>query len=315
VAVRATLAGQEVRRTYSIINAAQAGELRLGIRVQPRGGLSNYLATELQPGDSVDTLSPTGRFIYSDPGQGGRYCLALAAGSGITPILSIITAILERDAHSRVVLLYGNRSLAHTMFAEDLLMLKNRFLDRFAVHFIMSREPQDMELFNGRLDGGKVKQFAGLLFDPAAIDEVFVCGPGDMVVECRQALTALGVQAPVHFERFATGLRNAVPVRAATALPAGKVTQVTVIQDGRQRTFRMTGDDESVLAAGEKAGLDLPYSCRSGVCSTCRVRLIRGKVTLEHNVALEDWELDAGYILACQARPLTSELELSYDEK
>ena len=196
VALRAILAGKEVRRTYSIINGAPAGELRLGIRVQPRGGLSNFLAHELKIGDSVEALGPTGRFIYSAGARADRYCLALAAGSGITPILSIITAILERDADSRVVLLYGNRSVARTMFAEDVLALKNRFLGRLVVHFIMSREPQDMPIFNGRLDAEKLTELAGRLFDPAAVDEVFICGPGDMVASCRDALIAQGGAIP-----------------------------------------------------------------------------------------------------------------------
>jgi ring-1,2-phenylacetyl-CoA epoxidase subunit PaaE len=314
VALRATLAGKEVRRTYSILNGSPAGELRLGIRVQPRGGLSNFLAHEAGVGDTIDALGPTGRFIYSESARADRYCLALAAGSGITPVLSIITAMLERNADSRVVLLYSNRTVAHTMFAEDLLALKNRFLDRLAVHFIMSREPQDMDIFNGRLDGGKLTDLSGRLFDPGAVDEVFVCGPGDMVFSCRDALTALGVGAPIHFERFTTETGRA-DARLEAVAASGHTATVTVIQDGRRRKFKMTADDDSVLAAAERAGLDLPYSCRAGVCSTCRVKLIKGKVTLQHNVALEDWELAAGYILACQARPTEPELELSYDEK
>jgi ring-1,2-phenylacetyl-CoA epoxidase subunit PaaE len=314
VALRAVLAGREVRRTYSILNGSPASELRIGIRVQPRGGLSNFLAHELKVGDSVDTLGPTGRFIYSASARADRYCLALAAGSGITPILSIVTAILEQDADSRVVLLYGNRTVGHTMFAEDVLALKNRFLDRLAVHFIMSREPQDMHIFNGRLDGEKLTELAGRLFDPAAVDEVFICGPGDMVASCRDALIGQGVQSPIHFERFTTA-SSSDALRPEAAATATHTAIVTVVQDGRRRNFRMSADDESILAAGERAGLDLPYSCRAGVCSTCRVKLIKGQVAMEHNVALEDWELNAGFILACQARPLTGELELSYDEK
>lgn len=314
VALRAMLGGREVRRTYSILNGAPVGELRLGIRVQPRGGLSNFLAYEAKVGDSVEALGPTGRFIYSESLRPDRYCLALAAGSGITPILSIITAMLERDAQSRVVLFYSNRSVANTMFAEDILALKNRFMDRLAVHFIMSREPQDMDIFNGRLDGAKLSEFSGRLFEPAAVDEVFVCGPGDMVSSCRDALSALGVRAPVHFERFANPSSAALKLAEAIAT-TGHIATVTVIQDGRRRKFNMNAADESVLSAAERAGFDLPYSCRAGVCSTCRVKLTRGKVTLQHNVALEEWELAAGFILACQARPTEPELELSYDEK
>lgn len=314
VALRAVLGGKEVRRTYSILNGAPAGELRLGIRVQPPGGLSNFLAREARVGDHIEALGPTGRFVYSESTRSDRYCLALAAGSGITPILSIVTAMLERDAASRVVLFYANRTVSHTMFAEDLLALKNRFLDRLAVHFIMSREPQDMDIFNGRLDGAKLAAFSGKLFDPAAVDEVFLCGPGDMVSSCREALTALGVRAPIHFERFAT-LSGAAARRAETVGAGAHTAEVTIVRDGRRRRFTMNADDPSVLAAAERAGLDLPYSCRAGVCSTCRVKLLKGSVTLQHNVALEDWELDAGFILACQAVPTAPQLELSYDEK
>jgi ring-1,2-phenylacetyl-CoA epoxidase subunit PaaE len=177
----------------------------------------------------------------------------------------------------------------------------------------MSREPQDMDVFNGRLDGAKLAELSGRLFDPGAVDEVYVCGPGDMVSSCRDALGALGVHAPIHFERFTT-VGGAV-TRTEAVATAGHTATVTVIQDGRRRKFNMTAEDESVLAAAERAGLDLPYSCRAGVCSTCRVKLTKGRVALQHNVALEDWELAAGFILACQAQPLEAELELSYDEK
>ena len=237
VALRATLSGKEIRRTYSILNGSPAGELRLGIRVQARGGLSNFLAHELNVGDTIDTLGPTGRFIYSRSTRSDRYCLALAAGSGITPILSIITATLERDADSRVVLLYGNRSVAHSMFAEDILALKNRFLNRLAVHFIMSREPQDMEIFNGRLDAGKLTELAGRLFDPTAVDEVFLCGPGDMVTSCRDALTALGVRSPIHFERFTTAT-GATVSRAKAVATAAYTATVTVVRMAVAETSR-----------------------------------------------------------------------------
>jgi ring-1,2-phenylacetyl-CoA epoxidase subunit PaaE len=314
VALRATLAGREARRTYSIIDADAQGRLRLGIRVQAAGGLSHHLAHEVEVGGQVETLAPTGRFVYRDGTAAGRVLLAVAGGSGITPILSIITAALERDAASSVVLLYGNRSVAHTMFAEEIFALKNRFMARFAAHFIMSREPQELEIFNGRLDAAKLEALAGRLYAPPALDEIYVCGPGDMVDGCRKAMAALGVAAPVHFERFATSAT--VAAAEAHAVPiTGSVATVTITQDGRRRSFPMSAGDESVLAAAERAGLELPYSCRSGVCSTCRVKVIEGAVTMAHNVALEDWELAAGFALACQARPTGRTLELSYDEK
>jgi ring-1,2-phenylacetyl-CoA epoxidase subunit PaaE len=316
VALRATLAGREVRRTYSIIDAAADGRLRLGIRVQPPGGMSHHLAHGIRVGEPIDTLAPTGRFVYRRDTGTGRVLLALAGGSGITPILSIIGAALEHDSEARVVLIYGNRSVATTMFTEEIYALKNRHLDRLAVHFIMSREPQEMEVFNGRIDAAKLGQLAGRLYTPAAVDEVYVCGPGDMVNSCRGALAALGLTAPVHFERFTTGAAGSA-AGAAAQPSSGKsgAATITVLQDGRRRSFEMNAGDESVLAAAERAGLELPYSCRSGVCSTCRVKVVNGTVSLAHNVALEDWELAAGYTLACQARPTSRSLELSYDEK
>ena len=323
VALRATLGGRELRRTYSIVNGAPGSTLRLGVRVQPPGGLSHHLAHEARLGETIDTLAPTGRFLYHPHATGGGSCLAIASGSGITPILSILTATLEREPASCAVLLYGNRNVASTMFVEDIQALKNRFMGRFIVHFIMSREPQEMDAFNGRIDAAGLRQFAGRLFEPAAVQEAYVCGPGDMLAACREGLAEVGVKAPVHFERFATAA--AAPGAVVTAASGaaghgaaaitGATTSITVIQDGRRRSFSMTPDDESVLAAAERAGLELPYSCRSGVCSTCRVKVIRGTVALAHNVALEEWELAAGYTLACQARPTTGELELSYDER
>jgi ring-1,2-phenylacetyl-CoA epoxidase subunit PaaE len=317
VALRATLRGREVRRTYSIVNGAPNGVLRLGIRVQGEGGLSHFLAHHATVGDSVEALGPTGRFFHAEPAMVGRSYVAFAAGSGITPVLSIATAILEREPDSRFLLVYGNRTMARTMFLEDILQLKNRFLGRLAVHFVMSREPQEIELFNGRLDGAKVQELAGVLFDPAAVDEVFVCGPGEMVNSTRDALRALGATAPIHIERFTSAsapVPSPQPAQPAAG-PAADIVTVTVIQDGRRRSFPMAPTDPSVLDAAERAGLDLPFSCRAGVCSTCRTRIVSGSATMTHNVALEDWELDAGFILCCQAQPTSREIELSYDEK
>ena len=315
VALRAMLEGKEVRRTYSIIDGSSRGCLRLGIRVQGPGGLSHHLAHAVAVGDSVEALGPTGRFIHAPAASHARSYVAFAAGSGITPILSIATAALENEPDSRFLLVYGNRTMARTMFLEEVLALKNRFLGRFAVHFVMSREPQDNALFNGRLDGAKVIELAGFLFDPATVDEVFVCGPGDMVHSVREALAALGTTAPVHFERFTTA---AALASAAARAPAPAVTggaAITVVQDGRRRLFTMLPGDASVLEAAERNGLDLPFSCRAGVCSTCRARIVRGSAEMTHNVALEDWELEARFVLCCQARPTSGELELSYDEK
>jgi ring-1,2-phenylacetyl-CoA epoxidase subunit PaaE len=318
IAVRVELGGREQRRTYSIVNSVPGAEIRLGIRVQGPGGVSHYLAREARVGDSLEALSPTGRFVHTPLPAAARSYLAFAAGSGITPVLSIASAVLEQEPESRITLIYGNRTIARTMFLEELLALKNRYLARFSIHFVMSREPQDVALLNGRLDAAKVRELAAVLFEARHVDEVFVCGPGDMVTATRELLRELGMQAPVHVERFAAGIAARVPAAEASERPRapdGDATLVTVVQDGRRRTFDMLASDASVLDAAGRAGLDLPFSCRAGVCSTCRAKVVRGAVTMAHNVALEDWELAAGYVLCCQSRPTTRELELSYDEK
>jgi ring-1,2-phenylacetyl-CoA epoxidase subunit PaaE len=318
VAIRAMIAGREQRRTYSLVGAPGTGELRLGIRVQPPGGLAHHLACGVRIGEHIEVLGPTGSFFRATEPDARRQCLALAAGVGITPVLSIVRAILVSEPGSRVSLIYGNRTSARTMFLEELLALKNHHLGRLALHFIMSREPQDHALFDGRLDAAKLQVLAGVLFDPAGVDEVYICGPGDLAATARAALAALGSTAPIHSEQFMSAAEpapRAVATAGASPTPDANAAVVTVVQDGRRRSFPMLPSDASVLDAAERAGLELPFSCRSGVCSTCRARLVRGTATMAHNVALEDWELAAGYVLCCQLHPTGGEVELSYDEK
>jgi ring-1,2-phenylacetyl-CoA epoxidase subunit PaaE len=207
------------------------------------------------------------------------------------------------------------------MFLEEIMGLKDRYLERFSVHFVMSREPQELDVFNGRLDPAKVRELAEGAFDPAAVDEYFLCGPGTMIDDIRAELGRLGARGRIHAEHFTpVGEAPAAQPPAAEVAPkapaasADRLASVTVVMDGRRRTFDVTAADEFVLDAAGRAGIDLPFSCRAGVCSTCRAKLVRGTVTLDNNVALEDWELEAGYILCCQARPTSPELEITYDE-
>ncbi|HEX7114808.1 MAG TPA: 1,2-phenylacetyl-CoA epoxidase subunit PaaE [Steroidobacter sp.] len=320
ITLRAKVDGQELRRTYSICSASDEPLLRIGVRVQEKGAMSRYLARELRPGSELEVMMPTGRFfVEPDPSAARAYC-AFAAGSGITPILGILKNVLKSEPASRFTLFYGNRSTSTIMFAEELLALKDLYTDRLALHFVLSREPQDIELLNGRLDADKVAQLAGQLFDPAAMDAYFLCGPGSMIDTVRQALLKLDVDpARIHSEHFlseATPARTArAPEAAGAAAAPEKTTHVTVVMDGRRRSFTMPGEGRTVLEAAEEAGLDLPYSCRAGVCSTCRTRVVRGSVTMTTNYALEPWEVEAGYVLCCQALPTSSELEITYDER
>lgn len=318
VTVRRMIDGREERRTYSIVTTPGGGTLRLGIRVQFGGRMSRDLANELHPGDLLDIGTPGGRFrTQVDPQRAHRY-VAFAAGSGITPVLSLAADILAREPNSRFMLIYGNRSIARTMFLEDTLALKNRYLGRFAVHFVMSREPQQTAVLNGRIDGAKVSELAHRISEIAAADEYFICGPGRMVDEVREAIKSLNSTAVVRFERFANAAPQAVSrIDRADATPVAQeiLATITITMDGRRRSFPMAPGDPSVLDAAERAGLDLPFSCRAGICATCRTKIVQGQAAMTHNIALEPWETDAGFVLCCQARPTGASLELSYDEK
>jgi len=337
VTVRRMIEGREERRTYSIVTAPGGEVLKLGIRHQVRGRMSGELAVSLRAGDTLEVGTPMGRFRTAVSAERRHSYVAFAAGSGITPILSLATEILAREPHSRFTLIYGNRSISRTMFLEETLALKNRYIERFAAHFVMSREPQQTEWLNGRIDSRKLHELARHLPEVSTADEYFVCGPGDMVDELRNAIKALNDTAPIRFERFVAAAPRpaetggeakgfAPPPGAAPTPDAALVSQaalklqevlatVTVVMDGRRRSFPMAPGDASVLDAAERAGLDLPFSCRSGICATCRARITNGAAVMTHNIALEPWETDAGFLLCCQARPTTATLEISYDHK
>jgi ring-1,2-phenylacetyl-CoA epoxidase subunit PaaE len=319
VTVRRVIDGREERRTYSIVTAPGGGALKLGIRLQLGGRMSGELATKLCAGDTLDVGTPMGRFRTMISAERQHSYVAFAAGSGITPILSLATDILAREPQSRFTLIYGNRSISRTMFLEETLALKNRYMNRFSVHFVMSREPQQTAWLNGRIDARKITELAHHMVEIAGADEYLICGPGDMVDEVRRAIQELNANAPIRFERFAAGTPRPVEiltkVHEAAPAPEETLATVSVVMDGRRRSFPMSPSDESVLDAAERAGLDLPFSCRSGICATCRARITDGAAVMTHNIALEPWETAAGFVLCCQARPTTPTLELSYDHK
>jgi ring-1,2-phenylacetyl-CoA epoxidase subunit PaaE len=315
VVLRAHLGGEELRRTYSLVNAAGELPLRIVARVHPQGRLSRHLATSVKPGDVLEVMPPNGSFGPRVPASGHGVYVAFAAGCGITPVFSIVKTVLEREPARRVLLFYGNRSSARTMLLQDLLALKDRYMQRLSLHFLMSREPQEIELLNGRIDAPKVAALAKL-WGVAAVDGYYVSGPGSMIGDVSSALVALGVpRERIHAEHFAASDAPSTPQpSAAGAGVRSGVTQVSVLMDGRRRAFEMPSEGESVLDAAARAGLELPFSCKAGVCSTCRTKLLKGRVEMAQNYALEDWELEQGYILACQAEPRSSAIELSYDE-
>jgi ring-1,2-phenylacetyl-CoA epoxidase subunit PaaE len=312
--VRALLDGKSVRRTYSICAASGDRSLRLGIRVQPEGRFSNYVANELKPGDILEVMPPYGHFNTPlDPANRKTY-VAFVAGSGITPVLSIVKSTLETEPHSHFLVFYGNRQRSTTMFVEDLFALKNRFRERLAVHFIMSREPTDITLYGGRIDGEKAAALHKAFMKNLRADDIFLCGPNPMIDDVTRALFALGYDTKqIHSERFRAGQKGETPPCVEAKNMPRDGTEVTVIMDGHRQTFLMRADDTSILDAAAEHGIELPYSCKGGVCSTCRCLLASGEVDMALNYALEPWELEKGFILACQSSPKTSTIELDYD--
>jgi len=308
---------EENRRTYSLVNPPGEWPLRIVARVHSAGHMSRYLAEQLNTGDYLDVLPPNGSFTPRRAEAGGTY-VAFASGCGITPVLAVTHSLLAAHEANRVILFYGNASTGRAMCLEDLLGLKDRYLQRLSLHFVMSREPQEVELYNGRIDRSRVREFARTLFIPADVTECFLCGPGNMIDEVSATLRELGVEADrIHGEHFTLATTSAA---ASTSTPeivsaAADEAEVTVLMDGRRRTFTMRMNDESILDAATRVGLELPFSCRAGVCSTCRTKVVRGEVEMAQNYALEEWEVAQGYVLACQSHVKTPILELDYDEK
>lgn len=308
---RAEAPGQDLRRSYSI--CAAAGEpLRVGVRRVPGGAFTTWLHGHLKVGDVLDVMPPQGRFgaaLQRRP----HHVLAVAGGSGITPILSMLKTVLARDPQSRCTLLYGNRTAASTMFKEELEDLKNRYLARLSLHPVFSREGVDSPLHSGRLDAEKI---ATLLRLSGPVDEAFVCGPHALNDEAEAALRAAGLAADrIHIERF--GIPPAVGEAAVHAPQAGDATTavVTIVRDGLTRDVAFRPSDDSILAAAGRAGLDVPYSCRSGVCATCRAKVLEGRVRMDRNFALDPAEVEAGFVLTCQAHPLTERVVVSFDAR
>ena len=315
--LRTLLNGKEERRSYSICSGVDDGDLRIGVRHVTDGVMSSWLNRDLKTGDQIDVLPPEGRFFVPiDPTQ-TRHYLGIAGGSGITPILAIMKTVLTREPLSHFTLIYGNRRQASTMFKEELEDLKNRYLTRLTLHTVFSQEHMDSPLYSGRLTQAKLGEFLNILIQPLQLDHVFVCGPHGFNDEADAALLAAGVPAAhIHIERFGVP----VDVTGAKAKPAaqpGDAPQaiVQIIRDGLSREIEFRTEHGNVLDAAAAAGLEVPYSCKSGVCCTCRAKLIEGQVRMDRNFALEPHEVAAGFVLTCQAHPLTERVVISFDER
>jgi ring-1,2-phenylacetyl-CoA epoxidase subunit PaaE len=306
--------GKTLRRTYSICSPAGSWPLEIGVRVQPGGAFGEYAASELEVGDVLAVMPPTGRFHVPDEARDGRFHIGFAAGSGITPILSIAASVLQSEPSSRFALFYGNRKQSTTMFIDDLYALKNRYPDRLQLHFVFSREEQEFEIAGGRLDDDKVRELYRHFCAGDDPDAAWVCGPGSMIETVRATLVELGMDPDaVHAEHFGAPRKGAVPP-AESDEPAGNTVQVTVIMDGHRKSFVMPPSGTSVVDAAAAHGIELPYSCKGGVCATCRTHLREGSVKMAANYGLEPWEVEQGFVLACQSTPTSDTLMLDYDK-
>ena len=311
--LRTFVNGEDLRRSYSICSAPDEPEIKVGVRLLPGGAFSGWAVSDLRPGETLDVLPPLGRFNVVLDATARRHFLFVAAGSGITPMLSLLKATLAREPHSRCTLIYGNRRIATTMFRDALAELKNRYMARLVAHYVFSREEQDAPLFNGRIDTPRMAQFLDLLVPAASIDEAFVCGPAGMIDAVVAALADAGVaDAKVHVERFgdsATAAEHHVEARDADN------AQVTLVIDGlaRQVEFRLT--DASILDAARRAGLEVPYACKAGVCSTCKGKLLEGEVRMDRNFALTPAEVAQGFVLCCQSHPISAKVMITLDQR
>jgi ring-1,2-phenylacetyl-CoA epoxidase subunit PaaE len=304
-----TIRRGEARRSYSICAPAGARP-RIGVREVAGGAVSSWLVHDVRPGDEVEALPPSGRFV-PDLATPGHHVL-IAAGSGITPVLSIAASVLSHP-QSRVTLLYGNRRTDSVMFADELADLKDRYPDRVTLIHVLSREARDVELFSGRLDAAKLRELVPLVVQAKAVDHWWLCGPYGMVVDAQQVLTELGVAAgQIHRELFYVEDVAPPPATHADAEPDGPASQVTVVLDGRATTVALPRTT-TVLEGAQRARPDLPFACKGGVCGTCRAKVISGEVHMRRNFALDVNETDDGFVLTCQSTPVTDEVTVDYD--
>jgi ring-1,2-phenylacetyl-CoA epoxidase subunit PaaE len=312
--LRTTLDGEEVRRSYSICSGPDDGELRIAVKKVDGGAFSSWALDELKSGDELDVMTPTGRFGVAAAPHEARLHVGFAAGSGITPIISILRGILTREPHSRFFLFYGNRTAGNILFREALEELKDRFMGRLSLFYVLSQEEQDLAILQGRLDRAKVELLLRAMVPAAAVDHVFVCGPTAMSEEIETTCADLGIARDrIHVERFVSGLGGKPRPKAVIAPEAPPAAIASLIVDGKRKDVPVA-EGEAILDAALRAGVDLPYACKGGMCSTCRAKVVEGETRMDVNYSLEPWELAAGFVLTCQAHPLTTHLVVDYDQ-
>lgn len=315
--LRTRINGEEVRRSYSLCSSPLENKLKVAIKKVDAGLFSSFANEKLRAGDILDVMEPSGKFyVELDPVNKKNY-LAFAAGSGITPVIGIIKTTLQTEPGSTFTLVYGNRNRSSIIFFEELEGLKNKFIDRFSFINILSRERTDTLLNFGRIESAKLKELA-ILIDYSGMDEIFICGPEEMIVCVKEFLQSTGInEKKIHFELFSTsGQKNSKVISQKSKNESGPQSSITVKVDGRSFDFNLSlNDDTTILDAALKQGADLPFACKGGMCCTCKAKLMEGEVTMDVHWGLEHEEIEKGFILTCQSHPKTEKVVVDFDIK
>lgn len=316
ITIKKTIDGEEIRRSYSICSAPSEKELKVAVKKVEGGKFSSFANDHLKEGDELEVLPPTGKFNTQLISGNSKQYLAFAAGSGITPVISIIKTTLETEPKSSFTLVFGNRGRNSIIFFEELEGLKNKYIERFNFINVLSREKTDAPINTGRIDGAKLTALEKLI-NYKSIDEYFICGPEEMIFCVKNFLEERSIdKKKIHFELFTTpGQKKATGQKLQATSNAGPKSKITVKLDGRSFDFDLGFDSDCILDAALKQGADLPFACKGGVCCTCKARLIEGEVEMEVNWGLEQEEIEQGYILTCQSHPTTEKVVVDFDVK
>jgi ring-1,2-phenylacetyl-CoA epoxidase subunit PaaE len=320
ITIKKTIGGEELRRSYSICSSPYDKELRVAVKHVAQGKFSAWANSQLTKNELLEVLPPTGKFFTQLKSSNKKNYIAFAAGSGITPLLSIIKTTLLTEPGSRFTLVYGNRNRSSVIFKEALDALKNKFINRLAIHHILSREKTDIPLHHGRIDADKCENIFQHLMDIKSCDEFFLCGPEEMIFCVKDYLEKKGVEKKkIHFELFTTPGQKKLEAGTEEVKVKkefeGKSSKVTIKLDGIAVDFNLPFNGDAILDAALKLGADLPFACKGGVCATCRAKLVEGKVEMDNNYALEPEELMNGFVLTCQSHPRTERVIIDYDAK
>lgn len=312
--LRADINGEDVRRSYSLCSAPHENEWRVAVKQVEKGRFSTYANNELQAGMELQVMTPMGNFVVDTNSSNDKSYVLFAAGSGITPIISIAKSVLANEPDSDVTLFYGNKGMNSIIFKEQLEALKNEHMDRLRIIHLLSRESLGSDILKGRIDREKANELYSAFLKDLTIDAVYVCGPEPMIIGVKESMLENGVdQNKVHFELFTSPTDPNEKVEMPTNSP--KIdSNVTIIIDGDEYDIALSSNGEKILDAAQQAGADVPFACKGGVCCTCKAKILEGSASMEVNYALEPDEVDAGYILTCQAHPTSDKLVISFDD-